>query len=356
MAEASNKEHLLMVSPVPLGPPVMGMFAKRFPDMKVDVYVPEGRSPIPPEKYKDATIVATYGDYIPKPSDAPHLELLHLFSAGSDQMKDHAVYTESEIPITCTSGVHGPQISELVFMTALTLNHGFGEHYDNQKKKLWPDRHFSEQPFRTRDLCGQRLGILGYGSIGRQVARVGKAMGMDVIAYTHSAKDTPEKRKDQGYWVPGTGDPDGSFPSAWYHGADKASLHEFLKQDIDFLVISVPLTNDTNALLGAEEFDILSRKQALISNIARGSVIDQPALADALKAGKLRGACLDVTEPEPLPADDPLWDAPNLVVTPHVAGNSTNYIRRAFELFMAIVERKMKGERMYNVVDRKRGY
>jgi phosphoglycerate dehydrogenase-like enzyme len=179
---------------------------------------------------------------------------------------------------------------------------------------------------------------------------------MDVIAYTASPKNTPEERKDHGFIVPGTGDVDGTIPSKWYSGTDKDSLHNFLKQDIDVLLISVPLTKETRHMLSTAEFDILSKKKALISNIARGPVIDQPALVAALHEGKLRGATLDVTDPEPLPKDDPLWSAPNVTITPHISGNGVDYNDRVFAVLELNIERRAKGEPLINVIDRKKGY
>lgn len=213
----------------------------------------------------------------------------------------------------------------------------------------------------VRDMVGQRLGVLGYGSIGRQVGRVAKAMGMDVIAYTASPKDTKESRRDRGFIVPGTGDPDGEIPSEWYSGLEKSKLHEFLRQDIDILLVSVPLTKETTHLLGKEEFDILGKtRNAFVSNISRGQIIKQDDLIDALKkgveGGGLRGAALDVTDPEPLPEDDPLWDAPNVIVTPHISGLGTSYVDRAFQVLEVNLTKKEKGEKLINLVDRKRGY
>jgi phosphoglycerate dehydrogenase-like enzyme len=208
----------------------------------------------------------------------------------------------------------------------------------------------------VQDLAGQRLGVLGYGSIGRQAGRVAKAMGMDVIAYTSSPRDTSEKRKDKGFIVPGTGDPDGNVPSKWFSGSDKESLHHFLRQDIDVLLVSVPLTPATRHMLSSEEFDILSQKKTFVSNIARGPIIDSIALRKALEDGKLRGAALDVTDPEPLPANNPLWTAPNITITPHISGHTNNYADRVFQLLELNLERKAKGERLINVIDRKRGY
>ena len=219
------------------------------------------------------------------------------------------------------------------------------------------------------DKAGQRLAVLGYGSIGRQVARVGKAMGMDVIAYTASPRTTPESKHDRGFIVPGTGDPDGSIPSAWYSGMDKESLHDFLKQDIDLLLISVPLTKETTHFIAEPELEILGKRNAFISNISRGQIIKQPDLLTALKkykdndpldggdgGGGIRGAALDVTDPEPLPEDDPLWDAPNCIITPHISGLGSAYVDRAFQVLEVNLDRRENGEKLINVVDRKKGY
>ena len=215
----------------------------------------------------------------------------------------------------------------------------------------------------TKDKVGQRFGILGYGSIGRQAARVGKAMGMDIIAYTASPRKTPESKKDRGFIVPGTGDPNGEFPSEWYSGLDKSSLHNFLSQDLDHLLISVPLTKETTHFLAAEEFEILGRKNTFITNISRGQIIQQDDLIAALKKGAddkqeagLRGAALDVTDPEPLPEDSPLWDAPNCIVTPHISSLGQDYVDRAFQVMELNLTRRENGEKLVNVVNRERGY
>jgi len=211
----------------------------------------------------------------------------------------------------------------------------------------------------VRDMVGRRLGVLGYGSIGRQVGRVAKALGMDVVAFTATPKDTLEKKKDQGFIVPGTGDADGEIPSAWYSGLDKESLHHFLKQDIDWLIVSVPLTDQTKHFLSTPEFKALSqdgKSPAFVQNIARGPIIDQPALIKALKDGTVASAALDVTDPEPLPEDSELWDLPNVTVTPHVSGVGSSYTQRSFQLFETNLERREKGEKLLNVVRRDRGY
>lgn len=185
-------------------------------------------------------------------------------------------------------------------------------------------------------------------------------MGYDIIAYTATPKNTPESRKDRGYIVPGTGDPDGLIPSEWYSGLDKASLHNFLSKDIDILLVSVPLTKETTYFLGAEEFAILGKKNAFIANIARGKVLQQDDLIAALKKeksqGGLRGAALDVTDPEPLPVDSKLWELKNIAVTPHISGLGSAPIERTFEILEKNLTNMEEGKRLINVVDRKKGY
>lgn len=183
---------------------------------------------------------------------------------------------------------------------------------------------------------------------------------MDVVAYTASPRKTPESKKDHGYIVPSTGDPDGTIPIAWFSGLDKASLHNFLKQDIDILLISVPLTPETTHFIGEEEFAILGKKNAFIVNIARGQVVNQDELIKALKKtkeeGGLRGAALDVTDPEPLDKDSELWDLKNVAITPHISGLGTTYAERSFQILEKNLSLTEAGKDLINVVDRKKGY
>lgn len=323
------------------------------------------------EIYKDVTILVTLSAIPRHPqTSAPHLELIHFISAGTNHIANTPLYRDTAIPLTTSSGIHGPQIAEWVIMTMLCSSHHFSMLHDWQREHNWGKGGNSKLLRSLRDKSGQRLGVLGYGSIGRQVARVAQAMGMDVVAYTASPRPTPASKRDGGFIVPGTGDPDGSIPSAWYSGLDKAALHTFLRQDLDHLLISVPLTDETRHLIAAEELAILGRtKNAFLSNISRGAIINQEDLVASLRkyndndplnggdgGGGLRGAALDVTDPEPLPEESELWDAPNCIITPHISGLGEAYMERALSVLEVNLERREKGERMINVVDRKKGY
>ena len=194
-------------------------------------------------------------------------------------------------------------------------------------------------------------GILGYGAIGREVARVAKAFNMEIYAYTHSVRPTPESRRDDSFCVPGTGDPEGLLPSRWFHGGRDA-VDDFLGQDLDLLVVATPLTEFTSNLISHKQFDILSKKKTFLSNIGRGKIVNTEALAEALHAGKIRGAAVDVTDPEPLPKDHSLWNAPNLLVTPHVAWQTTNFLDRNLQLMEANLENLAQGKPLLNEVKR----
>lgn len=187
-------------------------------------------------------------------------------------------------------------------------------------------------------------------------------MGMTVHAYTASPRPTPESRHDPHYVVPGTGDPEGSIPISWHHGTDKASIHSFLSLGLSHLVISLPLTPQTTHLLGPEEFALLSENSGnsnikpYITNISRGKVINQAALIKALEDGQLGGAALDVTDPEPLPENDPLWDAPNVQISPHVSGVGMEYFPRSLDILKLNLERRAKGLPLVNAYGRGKGY
>jgi phosphoglycerate dehydrogenase-like enzyme len=199
-------------------------------------------------------------------------------------------------------------------------------------------------------------GILGYGAIGRQCARVAKAFGMDVIVYTMREKSTPEARKDDSYNVPGTGDPDGLIPSQWYSGTGKEELNEFLRKDIDLLVICLPLTSSTTGMIGKEQFQILSKKKTFISNIARGPIIDTKDFVDALESGSIKGAAVDVTDPEPLPKEHPLWKSPNIFVSPHVSWYSSGHGQRLLGILELNLGKLSEGNSFVNLVDKDLGF
>ncbi|RMZ78091.1 hypothetical protein DV737_g4024, partial [Chaetothyriales sp. CBS 132003] len=358
MGGGPDKEHLLIVLDLPRPDSILSRLQQKFPHVQVTYVQTERGKPKGDVDlhalYKTATILATFGGLPDRPEDVPNLKFVHFFSAGIDTVISHPLYTHSTIPLTTSSGIHGPPIAEWIISHTLGLSRHIFTTHEWQAHHQWggptgaAGREFQAS---VSDWVGKRVGIAGYGSIGRQVARVFVAVGAQVVAYTASPRPTPDSRRDKGYIVPGTGDPDGSFPSEWYSGTSKESLHAFLRAGLDALVISLPLTPATTNLVGKEEFDVLRAANSagtLLVNISRGKIVNQPDLVAALNSGVLGGAALDVTEPEPLPKDDPLWEAKNAVITPHISAAGREYFGRAYDVLIANLDRLANGQELIN--------
>lgn len=181
-------------------------------------------------------------------------------------------------------------------------------------------------------------------------------MGMDVHAYTLKPRTTPESRRDDGYYPPGLGDPDGSFPSRWFSGGSTADLHAFLSSGLDLMVICLPLTAKTRHLISAPEFKVMAERKTFVANIARGGIVNTDDIIEALENETIRGAALDVTDPEPLPDGHPLWSAKNVIITPHVSGASVNYNKRVLDILRLNLGRLSEGKELANEVNLKDGY
>ncbi|CAG9991002.1 unnamed protein product [Clonostachys byssicola] len=350
-----SPETLLVITPFAPAQAWIDDLRKKVPDIKVHVhptkmYSKEVPEDIPVDVWENATALYTWKAF-PSIELAPKLQYVQLHSAGANQILGLPLFEKTDIVFSTSNGVHPPQISEWVFASFLGFQHHFHEHLENQKKRNWVDPDSDED---VEDAVGLRVGILGYGAVGRQVARVAKAFGMDVHAHTLHERPTPESRKDDGFTEPGLGDPAGEFPSKWFHG--KEQLNDFLGSDLDLFVITLPATPATANMIGEDHFDILSKKKTFISNVGRGSVVDTEALIAALDSNKIRGAALDVTEPEPLPADSKLWGYKNVFITPHCAGNSNHFNERTFKILAYNLERRSKGQPPVNQVDRSLGY
>ncbi|KAI1384989.1 uncharacterized protein F4822DRAFT_416952 [Hypoxylon trugodes] len=317
--------------------------------------------------FKDATILTTLSA-IPKPHLAPALKFIQLLPAGVDHLLAEPIFQKEDVQIATTSGIHAPQIAEWVILQILAFAHHFRYLSARQDEGRWVSHgELKSTAGPVRDMTSNRVGILGYGSIGRQIARVCHSMGAQILAFTASPRPTPESRYDSGFCLPGTGDQEGRLPVAWFDGLDKASIHNFLRQDLDVLVACLPLTEKSRHLIGEEELEVLGERGSnglgsgtLLINVARGQIIDQAALIESLKkpvvSGGLRGAALDVTDPEPLPRGNELWSLPNVVVNPHVSGLTDQHEKR----YLAVLEKNLarweKGEPLLNLVNKKKGY
>ncbi|CAM1505824.1 Fc.00g114610.m01.CDS01 [Cosmosporella sp. VM-42] len=346
---------VLLIAPFTPPPAQIKAIRDEYPNVKLISYkLPWGQPHLgddfPTDEWKNVKVLLT-STYLPSQDLVPNLQYVQLTSAGANHLLDKPLFKDTDVPFCTANGVHGPQISEWVITTFLAFQHHIYTYRDYQKQAKW-DRNIES----TEDSYGKRVGILGYGSIGRQVARVATAMGMSVHAYTLHPRSTPESRRDNAFSPPGIGDPDGIYPSKWFSGGSKEEIHEFLASDLDLLIISTPLTEKTRGLLSKPEFRVLSKKKTFVSNIARGPIVDTNDLIDALDQGVIRGAALDVTDPEPLPDGHRLWSAKNVFISPHVSGQSDVYYDRVLEILRVNLGRLSEGKDLVNKVNRNDGY
>ncbi|KAK6447289.1 hypothetical protein FP744_10003539 [Trichoderma asperellum] len=325
---------LLLLTPQECPEPYLTTLRDRFPELQVvarttpfDTVAYNDSVPV---DYWDGVTILMTGSSLPTIEQAPKLEFVQLLSAGADFILRQPIFTDTNIAFCSANGVHGPQVTEWVIGTLLAHRKKLPQYLEFQRDARW--ERFEDHP---ADSVGQTIGILGYGAIGRQVARVCKAMGMKVHAHTFHARDTPESRHQDSYTPAGLGDPEGILPSKWFSGSAKQEIHEFLGSGLDVLVISIPLTEKTRGLISSEEFEILGKKGTFVSNISRGQVVDTDALIDALEGDVISGAAIDVTDPEPLPDGHRLWKTKNLILTPHVGGQSKSYAERALAILEA---------------------
>lgn len=274
---------------------------------------------------------------------APSLRWVQLHSAGADHLLDHPLL-QSDVLVTTASGIAATPIAEYVFASMLAHRWQVPRWTRCQREAEWPPGRWNL--YARPDLRGSTLGIVGYGSIGREVGRLAKAFDMRVLAMRRSAGQS-----DPGYPLETIGDPEGSIPVRYY---PPKSLHEMLAES-DYVVIAAPSTPATYHLIGEAELKAMMPSAYLI-NIARGAIVDQAALVRALQEGWIAGAGLDVFEEEPLPSDSPLWGLDNALLSPHVAGFTPRYDELAAALFARNLGLFLAGEPLLNVLNKDRGY
>ncbi|HEY7982978.1 MAG TPA: D-2-hydroxyacid dehydrogenase [Ktedonobacterales bacterium] len=304
---------------------------------------PEG-PPVAAEDWRAAEVAYTFG-YLPTPEQAPALRWVQLFSAGADHLRQHPLFA-SEVTFTTTSGLHAICIAEHVFTTVLAWNHHLPRALEGQRRAEWPEDRLRYALYVAPELWGQTIGILGYGSIGRQVARLATAFGMRVLALQRG-----DDHRDHGYTLPGVGDPDGTLPARYYAPEELRAL----LAESDVVVAALPLTDATRHLLDGAAFAAM-KPTALLVNIARGDICDEAALVHALTHGQIAAALLDVFHDEPLPPTSPLWALPNVILTPHTSGFTPHYEERAAAIFTENLRRYLAGEALLAVVEPARGY
>ncbi len=282
---------------------------------------------------------------LPTPEQAPRLRWIQFHWAGIDHAIDAPILQRPDLTITHLSGASASQMAEYAVMMLLALGHHFPALQTHQRRGEWPsDRWERLNPIELR---GSTVGIVGYGSIGRQIARLLQPFGSTVLA----TKRDVMHPYDTGYMPEGLGDANTELVQRMYPPQAIRSMFK----ECDFVIVTVPLTPETRGMIGAEELAAL-KPGAYLVDVSRGGVIQQEALVNVLRDNKIAGAALDVFTKEPLPADNPLWKLPNVLLTPHIAGFSPHYDERAVALFAENLVRYLSDLPLYNRLDRERGY
>ncbi len=260
---------------------------------------------------------------------APHVSWVQIFSAGAERCLASDKFGSGDIVLTNMQKMSSPVIAEHAVALMLALTRGLPRFAAAMTEGSWA-RDGSGTSGMT-DIAGKTMLVLGLGGIGTEVARRADALGMRVIATRNSRRDGPE------------------FVD--YVGLADETLQ--LAAEADVIVNALPLTEQTRGLLDAKFFEVLNG--AYLVNIGRGATVNTDDLVAALRSGRVAGAGLDVTDPEPLPPDHPLWDVDNVLITPHVAGRGGGRERHRVLAFENI-RRYFAGEPLYNVVDPDKGY
>ncbi len=258
----------------------------------------------------------------------PRVQWVHTRSAGLDNLLFPEL-VESPVPLTNGTGVFSPSLGEFALAGILYFAKDLRRMIRNQEAGRW-------EQFDITEITGQTVGIVGYGDIGRAVATRVRAMGMRVLAVKRHGPPL--------YNV----DP---LVSQIY-GPDR--LLEMLPQ-CDYIVVSAPLTAETKGMIGAEAFGAM-KPEAVVINLGRGPVIDEGAMVAALRDGIIKGAALDVFDREPLPDGHPFYSLQNVLLSPHCADHTPDWMDRAMQFFLDQFERFRKGEPLMNIVDKKLGY
>ena len=276
----------------------------------------------------DTEVLLAFGqaNLAPILPNAPKLRWVQALTAGVDGFIALDAFRESDILLTNVRGIHGIPIAEHVLGMILSRTRGLLTAHDNQKSKQWKGLHGLDE------LYGKTAAVVGLGSVGGVIANRLKAMGMTVYGVKQSMSAEP--------------DVDKLFPPD--------ALYDLLPS-ADFVIVTLPLTPETQDLFSKKAFEAMKPTSFFI-NVSRGPVVNEVDLVEALRSGAIGGAALDVFCEEPLPATSPLWDAPNLLITPHHAATSPRYMERAVQVFIDNLKAYPDTAKMKNIIDKKRGY
>ena len=338
-----NKSVEVLIT-IPLAESLIARLSAVSPRLNITSLNTRDAQEIPAEVWAKTEVLYT-SRALPAPEQAPHLRWIQFHWAGIDHAIEAPILAKPDLIATHLSGASASQMAEFAVMMMLALGHHFPALQTHQRRGEWPTDRWER--LNARELRDSTVGIVGYGSIGRQIARLLQAFGATVLA----TKRDVMHPNDTGYIPEGLGDLNTELVQRLYPPQAVKSMFK----ECDFVVVTVPLTSETRGMLGADELAALKPSCYLV-DISRGGVIQQDALINALREDKLAGAALDVFAKEPLPADNPLWKMPNVLLTPHIAGFSPKYDERAVTLFAENLLRYLSDLPLYNRINRETGY
>ncbi len=337
----ADSETISVVVTAPFPDAVLEQVREISPRLRIEHYT----AAVPDKVWANAEILYT-GRGVPTPEQAPRLRWIQLYSAGINHVAKEPIVQSENVELTTASGIHATPMSEFCLAMMLAFTYKLPRLLQQQARVEWNDDR--QTAFNPVPLRGQTVGIVGYGSIGRELARAADALGMSVLA---TKRDVMHPADEDSYHEPGTGDPEGEIPLRLYPPQALASM----ARECDFLVVTTPLTDDTHHLVSAAVLKAM-KKTAVLINVARGAVVDEAALIETLQVRRIGGAALDVFEQEPLPPESPLWKLDNVIVAPHIAGSFSTYDEKGALLFAENLERYLDGRPLLNRVQRERGY
>jgi phosphoglycerate dehydrogenase-like enzyme len=342
MPERSERKiHLLLTMSFPQ--PLLDRIQAVSPDIKLHVTQARDAAAIPEDMLNQAEVLYTISA-LPDPDQVPNLRWVQIHYSGLDHINGNPLLS-ADVTFTTMSGASAPQMAEFALMSMLALGHRAPETLRSKPAEQWAEGRYTR--FQPSELRGSTVGIVGYGSIGREIGRLCKQFGANLLATKLNLKQI----QDPGYQPEGLGDPGADLPDRIYPPEALRSMVSLC----DFLVICVPLTTKTQGMVNSDVLKAMKNTAYLI-DISRGGVVDHGALVEVLSGGQLAGAALDVFPVEPLPESSPLWGMPNVMLSPHLAGASPHYLERAVNLFVQNLQRYLSDRPLLNVYDPLRGY
>lgn len=262
---------------------------------------------------------------------ASRLKWLHLAAASADFSVETGEKLDNVL-VTNSRGLHSQRAAEYVIGAIIAYTKGFLKYREKQQEKKWARVELLRS---NKTLAGKTLGILGFGAVGKAVAKVAAPLGLEILALRRHPDDFPVPPEVSKVYGP-------------------QNLREFI-HPLDYLVICLPHTAETHHIIDRSEL-VRLKTNSLLINISRGGVIDEQAMIESLRDGEIGGAVLDVFEKEPLPQESPLWDMENVFITPHIAGSWPSILTSASRIFARNLRHYLEKRTLDNVVDQKLGY